>query len=429
MNIHAWAGAAVGGLMLIALCAGCTSPGTSGGPVSESAAPAAGHLTYPIVDTGQAACYDNRQQIPCPAEGRDFSGQDAQNTGNRPDYAVSADGLTVRDGVTGLTWQRSPDTNGDGSLTRADKLTWSQARARPATLDAARFGGFTDWRLPSVKELYSLIDFRGTDPSPTGTSTAGLVPFIDTRYFGFAYGEPAEGDRIIDSQYASATVYAGGGPGGGTKLFGVNFADGRIKGYDLAGPGGAEKTFFVLCVRGNPEYGVNRFTDNGGGTVTDAATGLTWTKADSGTGMDWQDALAWVREKNAAGYLGHDDWRLPDAKELQSIVDYTRSPESSGSPALDPVFSSTGIRNEAGQPDYPYYWTGTTHASANGAGGAAVYIAFGEAPGYIGGAWRDVHGAGSQRSDPKAGDPSEYPRGRGPQGDAIRIDNFVRLVR
>lgn len=41
----------------------------------------------------------------------------------------------------------------------------------------------------------------------------------------------------------------------------------------------------------------------------------------------------------------------------------------------------------------------------------------------------DVHGAGAQRSDPKTGDASRFPRGRGPQGDVIRIDNFVRCVR
>jgi hypothetical protein len=43
--------------------------------------------------------------------------------------------------------------------------------------------------------------------------------------------------------------------------------------------------------------------------------------------------------------------------------------------------------------------------------------------------WTDVHGAGCQRSDPKEGDPADYPYGRGPQGDAIRIYNYVRLVR
>jgi hypothetical protein len=41
----------------------------------------------------------------------------------------------------------------------------------------------------------------------------------------------------------------------------------------------------------------------------------------------------------------------------------------------------------------------------------------------------DVHGAGAQRSDPKQGDPNNYPHGFGPQGDVIRIYNYVRLVR
>ena len=32
------------------------------------------------------------------------------------------------------------------------------------------------------------------------------------------------------------------------------------------------------------------------------------------------------------------------------------------------------------------------------------------------GAWVDVHGAGAQRSDPKSGNPADYPTGRGPAG-------------
>ena len=61
----------------------------------------------------------------------------------------------------------------------------------------------------------------------------------------------------------------------------------------------------------------------------------------------------------------------------------------------------------------------------------AVYVCFGEALGYMiqHGGWIDVHGAGAQRSDPKDGDPADYPTGHGPQGDAIRIYNYVRCVR
>lgn len=42
---------------------------------------------------------------------------------------------------------------------------------------------------------------------------------------------------------------------------------------------------------------------------------------------------------------------------------------------------------------------------------------------------QEVHGAEAQRSDPKHGDPSQYPHGHGPQGDVIRIYNLVRCVR
>lgn len=115
-------------------------------------------------------------------------------------------------------------------------------------------------------------------------------------------------------------------------------------------------------------------------------------------------------------------------------MDYTRSPDTTHSAAIHSVFNVTSITNEGGQADYPFFWTGTTHAASDGGGAFAVYIAFGRASGYMqtpsGGTQRqDVHGAGAQRSDPKSGNASDYPNGHGPQGDVVRINNFVRLVR
>ena len=93
------------------------------------------------------------------------------------------------------------------------------------------------------------------------------------------------------------------------------------------------------------------------------------------------------------------------------------------------MFNVTSITNEEGQLDYPYYWASTTHVSYPDQGGSAAYVAFGEALGYMNNAWIDVHGAGAQRSDPKAGNPDNWPTGHGPQGDAIRIYNYARCVR
>ena len=167
---------------------------------------------------------------------------------------------------------------------------------------------------------------------------------------------------------------------GAETVFGVNFADGRIKGYGKKFQG-RDKTFFVIFVRGNEEYGKNNFVDNGDGTISDLATGLMWLQDDAGP-MDWGDALEFSERLNFAGY---DDWRLPDVKELQSIVDYGRSPATSGGPAIDPVFECMGITNEAGQNDYGFYWSSTTHAVSGGRkiGSAAAYVAFGRSLGNI----------------------------------------------
>ena len=154
-----------------------------------------------------------------------------------------------------------------------------------------------------------------------------------------------------------------------------------------------------------------------------------WSQTDSGEGLDWEDALAWVQQKNEESYLSYNDWRLPNAKELQSIVDYTRSPKTTNSAAIDQIFKVTTITDEVGGMNYPFYWTSTTHVNAEGGGDAAIYIAFGESLGYMMNSWIDVHGAGSQRSDPKSGDPADYPFGRGPQRDAIHIYNYLRCVR
>lgn len=393
---------------------------------------------YAIVGTGQTECFDHRSAIPPPKPGEPYYGQDAQSRQDEPSYELVCDGRVVRDRLTGLEWTRSADTDGDGRVEPSDKLSWSEAFQWVERLNRTRWCGHNDWRLPSIQELYSLILFSGVDPRVEDQDPSRLRPFIDTRFFVFRYGAVDQGERIIDAQYWSSTPYVA--PTADQKVFGVNFADGRIKAYP-----GRWARHYVLAVRGNPAYGRNEFVDNGDGTITDRATGRMWTRDDSGVGMDWPTALAWVQEQNRRGHLGHRDWRLPTAKELQSIVDYTRAPDRTGSPAIAPVFRCTAITNEAGQLDWPYYWTSTTHISTHGAG-SAVYIAFGRGAGWLSGRARsegpplrdrpgvssrftDVHGAGCQRSDPKVGDPSAYPYGRGPQGDAVRIRNFVRMVR
>ena len=371
---------------------------------------------YPVVDTGQLGSYDERGDMVAPKKGDAFYGQDGQYAGAQPSYRDNGDG-TVSDLVTGLMWTQNP----------GEKMTLKEASENARKYN---IGGYSDWRLPTIKELYSLIQLNGIDPDPRSTDTSGLKPFIDTNFFEFQYGREERGERIIDSQYASSTRYVSTTMGGNETMFGVNFADGRIKGYPIKSRRGEGK-YYVLYVRENPDYGINQFKDNGNGTITDDATGLTWMKADSGKGMDWPTALEYVE---GLEFAGHSDWRLPNAKELQSIIDYTRSPDTTDSAAIDPIFDATEINNEGGKKDFAHYWTSSTHIGARGSE-TAVYFAFGRSLGFMKDrrtgeyTLMDVHGAGSQRSDPKIGDASDFPHGRGPQGDVIRIENMLRCVR
>ncbi len=218
---------------------------------------------------------------------------------------------------------------------------------------------------------------------------------------------------------------------GNETFFGVNFADGRIKGYPKYRAKYGESKYYLRLVRGNKKYGDNIFIDNKNGTIIDIATNLTWMKDDSKKGMNWEESLQYCENLN---YASSSKWRLPNAKELQSLVDYTKSPNATNSAAIDSLFNISSIRNEGGQKDYPSFWSSTTHLEGKKLGGSAVYISFGRALGYMktpksfSKELMDVHGAGAQRSDPKNGTISWYSNGRGPQGDVVRIKNYVRCV-
>lgn len=368
-------------------------------------------MSYTIVDTNQTLSYDVDSVIAAPSEGQAFYGQDAQYQGNAPSYQDNGDG-TITDLNTGLVWAQ----------TYVSEVTYTEAVNGASSYSLA---GYTDWRLPTLKELYSLMDFSGY----TGSDASNSNPYINDDVFGFTYGDTASGDRFIDAQYWSATEYVSTTMNGNSTTFGVNFADGRIKGYPNSEVGGTDMERYVRYVRAGEDYGVNSYNDNGDGTITDSATSLMWTQADNGSAMSWQDALAWAEDLTFAGY---SDWRLPNAKELQSIVDYSRSPDTTNSAAIDPLFEVTKL--SSGNLDYPYYWSSTTHVEGQ-TGDYAVYIAFGEASGFLQDAQTgdynltDVHGAGAQRSDPKSGDPDDFPNGFGPQGDVISIYNYARAVR
>ncbi|MCY1151377.1 MAG: DUF1566 domain-containing protein [Sphaerochaetaceae bacterium] len=336
-------------------------------------------ISYPIVDTNQGLCYDNSQEIEAPRVGESFYGQDAQYTSNVPSYTDNGN-QTITDNVTGLIWSQELSEY---------PMTWEEAVAYVESLNT---GGITTWRLPNIKELWSIRDF-----------SQGW-PWIDTNYFHLV-GDGSQGAQqhswssnyyLVDTDLAKENV-----------AFVVNDWTGHIKALD--------GKRYVRAVSGK-EYGINDFKDNGDSTVSDLATGLMWAKDDSQEAMNWEEALAYAQTSEYAGYT---DWRLPNAKELQSIVDY-----SGVYPAIDTsVFNISQIVNEAKNDDYPYFWTSTTnpYIDPNDEDGYwyAWYVAFGYAVDQNG---EDIHGAGAIRFDTKAEDGAD-----GPDGE--RYYNYVRLVR
>ncbi len=114
-----------------------------------------------------------------------------------------------------------------------------------------------------------------------------------------------------------------------------------------------------------PVFAAAPFTTNGDGTVLDTSTNLVWDQCPFGlTGAsctlgtafhgDWLSALAMVVEANEVSYKGFNNWRLPNVKELESIVKIDALPPIDadafpGTPSFASWFWSSTIT--AGDPD------------------------------------------------------------------------------
>lgn len=264
---------------------------------------------FKLPDTGQTKCYQKGSpynEIPC--EG---AGQDGTYIFNPKSYTDNGDG-TVMDNNTGLMWQKQDD-----GTTRA----WATAGAY---CEGLTLGGHSDWRLPTKKELITIVDYSVPSPGPT------INPiFKNTK----------------SSYYWASTTY----DGNTGNAWSVNFYYGYIN-YGNKG-----NALYTRCVRGGQP--VVHFYDNGDDTVSDGRTGLIWQKRDDGVTRTWGDALLYCERLNLAG---RSDWRLPNIIELESLTDDSRH-----NPAIDPVFAGAGAS---------YYWSSTTNSYSRG---YAWFVSFG----------------------------------------------------
>jgi hypothetical protein len=335
---------------------------------SESAAPS---VKFVVTDAMQRQCFDNEGNVIAPPNpGELYYGQDAQNQGILPSYTDNGDG-TITDNNSGLVWQKTPPS---------DKMFYSEAVEYVENLELA---GYSDWRLPNIKESFSIALLDG---KLNVEDTSLAKPYIDSEYFDFTYDQA----KPYTGSYWTSTVCkmpANNDYELMEKNYGFNWADGHLKsygdGYNIDGSASEHQIpAGVRAVRGEENvYGVNDFEDNKDGTITDKATGFMWSQQDSGAvnddgtirkesdsdfgkGRTWVDTLAWVEKMNEVNYLGYSDWRLPDIKELQSIVQYGKTEI----PATDSEFFNFS------RPDC-FVWSSTTCGDFPE---MADYIAFGK---------------------------------------------------
>ncbi|MCM8774064.1 MAG: DUF1566 domain-containing protein [Candidatus Omnitrophica bacterium] len=289
---------------------------------------------FKLPDTGQITCYDRDGKRINPAPEDELYGQNGSfivnpmsftklgyNGKKLNDSATWDEGYRmVLDNNTGLIWEVKSPYNGDINYCE-DTYSWDEAKdLYIKRLNEERYGGFSDWRLPNKDELRSIIDYSRTNPA------------VDTWYF----------PHCKSAFYWSSLPYLMEPP----FVWGIFFGLGSgicytpySKQYVRAVRGGYSDSF------GNPDK--CRFVDNGDGTITDLTTSLMWQKEENER-MDWYSAIAYCKSLRLAGY---SDWRLPNIKELNTILNlnYTNGwwyykdyfPAKGLQPPLLHYFSST----------------------------------------------------------------------------------------
>jgi len=303
--------------------------------------------TVNLPKTGQTLCYGANGTIDCANTGQDGETQIGA-TWPSPRFTDNLNG-TVTDNFTGLTWLQDalctalnpPAVNGASQGGR----DWVSALAAANALRSGQCG-LSDgsiagiWRLPNVNEMESLVDFsRSNPPLPannhfinipanpiywTSTITADYYPGVNAigedMFTGKIQGDekitpkyiwPVKGDSTTLARTGQHTCWdpADTSASGTATACNGSGSDGDLrKGVPLPSP---------------------RFYDNGNGTTTDSLTGLIWPRNAGyfGNISSQGQALSLAKNLSSGACDLNDssvpgDWRLPNIKELRSLVDY-----------------------------------------------------------------------------------------------------------
>lgn len=300
-----------------------------------------------LLKTGAEGCWDTEgREIPHGGTGQDGElkrGVDPPT----PRFEARANG-TVHDRLTNLVWMENAGAFRD--------MTWNDALAK------ARSHGHGEWRMPNIRELLSLLDYGRSNPIlPHGHPFVNVEPAIYWTSTTLAAEGGAKmawmitlgiGPTVFVIKKSKAHLWLVSGESTSVLRTGQQScwnADGKKVEELGTGQDGDH--------RAGVSWPSPRFRDNHDGTITDDATGLVWLKDGNPFGFQtWSHALDCCN-RLAAGDAGladgsePGDWRLPNIREIESLVDY----EQVG-PCLPKDHPFANVRPSS-------YWTSTTVAA------------------------------------------------------------------
>lgn len=254
---------------------------------------------------------------------------------------IPVDG-TITDNITGLTWIKDPSLAGINNL-----YTWTNALT--TCLGLAYAGG--GWRLPNIKELWSIVRYEGASPY------IGFAPLCQSDYYW------ASTTNSGDASCALAINFASGQCIGRVKTNTAYIRPVRSEGK-LVDSG--QTTSYSAGDDGanNPAAIQPNFTDNEDGTISDNISGLMWIKNPVAAGIggtyNWETAITTCENLDYANII---KWRLPNVKELMSVLNYQNNPAI----CPDNFTVSSG-----------YYWTSTSDVAGGSPGDNALVINLGD---------------------------------------------------
>ncbi len=256
----------------------------------------------PLLKTGQVKSYDTNGNVVTDGSVKDDGYYQA---GVARSYGRSGD--IVIDNATGLQWQDD----------RLIQKKWEDSGSFLAEeyCDALSIDSYTDWRLPSIQELGTLVDASQYDPS----ATEGVFNHISSYFYW---------SSVATSHSTSYAWY-------------ITFSSGSTNYHRKV------NSDYVRCVRGG-QFDTSHFSRNDEtNIVTDTVAGLQWQDNDTvlATDSNWTTAIDYCENILALG--GYSDWRLPNKSELLSIIDYNED-----NPAIHSAFVNKPSN---------HYWSSTTY--------------------------------------------------------------------